>query len=163
MTFKGAIRWSLRPKRVAVMVAKLLLAGSTDLAAQTTSWQEVNSGLLHIAIHLEDKNTGKAEPENDLKVNRDLAFDLQVEGYDPGPQARMGAQPSNALQNYRPDQKTLDMVAAMKQREQNCKDDRACLMAGVRPDILAHFSNLTTQLNKGSIPTTVTWKFTPVQ
>lgn len=49
MTFKGAIRWSLRPKRVAVMIAKLLLAGSTDLAAQT-AWQQVNSGTPYVSI-----------------------------------------------------------------------------------------------------------------
>lgn len=47
MTFKGAVRWGLRPKRIAVLVAKLLLAGTTDLAAQTT-WQEAN----HDSIHL---------------------------------------------------------------------------------------------------------------
>ncbi len=126
MTFKGAIRWSLRPKRVAVMVAKLLLAGTTDLAAQTTTWQDINSGVLHISIHLEGQGywQGQAGERADLKVTRELAFDLPVEGYDPGPQARMPAQPSSALQNYCPDQKTLDMVAAMKQLEQTCKGDR---------------------------------------
>jgi len=49
MTFKGAVRWGLRPKRIAVLVAKLLLAGTTDLAAQTMS-QEANQGVLHDAI-----------------------------------------------------------------------------------------------------------------
>ena len=52
MTFRGAVRWGLRPKRIAVMVAKLLLAGTTDLAAQT-AWQEVNSGVPQLSIHLE--------------------------------------------------------------------------------------------------------------
>jgi hypothetical protein len=42
MTIHGALRWSLRPRRIAVLIGKLLLAGSTDLAAQTTSWQQVN-------------------------------------------------------------------------------------------------------------------------
>lgn len=127
MTFKGAIRWSLRPKRVAVMVAKLLLAGTTDLAAQTTSWQEVNSAVLHISIHLEGQGQwrGQDGEKADLKVNRELAFDLPVEGYDLGSQARMPAQPSTALQNYCPDQKTLDLVADMKRLEQACKSDRA--------------------------------------
>jgi hypothetical protein len=50
MTFKGAVRWSLRPKRVGVLVAKLLLAGSTDLAAQTTSWKEVNTGVSQASV-----------------------------------------------------------------------------------------------------------------
>ena len=134
MTFKGAIRWSLRPKRVAVIVAKLLLAGTTDLAAQTTSWQEVNSAVLHISTHLEGQGQwrGQDGEKADLKVNRELAFDLPVEGYDPGPQARMPAQPSTALQDYRPDQKTLDLVADMKQLKQTCKGDRA-LPDGWRP------------------------------
>jgi len=52
MTFRGAVRWGLRPKRIAVMVAKLLLAGTTDLAAQTT-WQEVNRRVPQLSIHLE--------------------------------------------------------------------------------------------------------------
>jgi hypothetical protein len=52
MTLKGAVRWGLRPKRIAVMVAKLLLAGTTDLAAQTTR-QEVNSSVPQVSIHLD--------------------------------------------------------------------------------------------------------------
>jgi len=46
MTFKRAVRWGLRPKRIAVLVAKLLLAGTTDLAAQTTR-QEANHDSIH--------------------------------------------------------------------------------------------------------------------
>jgi hypothetical protein len=52
MTLRGAVRWGLRPKRIAVMVAKLLLAGTTDLAAQTT-WQEVNNSMPQVSIRLE--------------------------------------------------------------------------------------------------------------
>jgi hypothetical protein len=91
MTFKGAIRWSLRPKRVAVMVAKLLLAGTTDLTAQTTTWQEVNSGVLHISIHLEGQGheQGQAGERADPTVNREFAVDGLVEGCNPGPQARL--------------------------------------------------------------------------
>jgi hypothetical protein len=59
----------------------------------------------------------------------------------------MLAQPSAALQNYRPDQMTRGMIAGMKRLEQTCEGDRACLVAGVRPEVVAHFSNLTTQLN----------------
>jgi hypothetical protein len=39
MSIKKAVRWSLRPKRVGVLIAKLLLAGSTDLAAQVALQQ----------------------------------------------------------------------------------------------------------------------------
>jgi hypothetical protein len=39
MTFKSALHWSTRPKRIGVLIAKLLLAGSTDLAAQTVEWR----------------------------------------------------------------------------------------------------------------------------
>ena len=35
MTFKGAIRWGLRPKRIGILLAKLVLACTTELAAQT--------------------------------------------------------------------------------------------------------------------------------
>jgi hypothetical protein len=92
MTIRGAIRWSLRPKRVAVLVAKLLLAGATDLAAQTT-WQDVNTGVLHVSIRLEGQGhrQGQAGDRSDLKVNRELSFDPPVQGYDPSPQARMPA------------------------------------------------------------------------
>jgi len=38
MNFKGAIRWGLRPKRIGILLAKLLLAGTTELAAQTSSY-----------------------------------------------------------------------------------------------------------------------------
>lgn len=39
MSFKGAIRWGLRPKRIGILLAKLVLAGTTELAAQTSSYQ----------------------------------------------------------------------------------------------------------------------------
>jgi hypothetical protein len=46
----------LRPKRIAVLVAKLLLAGTTDLAAQTTG-QEFNSSVPQVTIRLEAQAT----------------------------------------------------------------------------------------------------------
>ena len=42
MTFKSALQWSTRPKRIAVLIAKLLLAGTTDLAAQTLEWHNID-------------------------------------------------------------------------------------------------------------------------
>lgn len=38
MSFKGAIRWGLKPKRVGILLAKLILAGATELAAQNTPY-----------------------------------------------------------------------------------------------------------------------------
>lgn len=42
MTFKSALHWSTRPKRIGVLIAKLLLAGTTDLAAQTVEWHNID-------------------------------------------------------------------------------------------------------------------------
>ena len=53
MTLLGAVRWSLRPKRVAVLLAKLILMGATDLAAQTGAWQNINGGTEFAVVRLQ--------------------------------------------------------------------------------------------------------------
>ena len=90
MTLMGAVRWSLRPKRVAVLLAKLLLMGATDLAAQTNAWQNVNGGILHVAIQLDGAGHWQ-HPDGeraDMKINREMSFDLPLEGAGGGDQSR---------------------------------------------------------------------------
>ncbi len=53
MSIKRAVRWSLRPKRIGVLIAKLVLAGSTDMAAQVALRVEVGEPAVRSSYFLE--------------------------------------------------------------------------------------------------------------
>ena len=52
MSLRSAVRWGMRPKRVGILIAKLILAGGTPLAAQTNSypgmWSEISMAPIHV-------------------------------------------------------------------------------------------------------------------
>lgn len=50
MSFKGVIRWGLRPKRIGILLAKLVLATTTELAAQTSSYPSACGECLILAV-----------------------------------------------------------------------------------------------------------------
>lgn len=57
MSLRGVIRWGLRPKRIGILLAKLLLAGTTELAAQTSSYPGAWNEFLNIQVQMQSQES----------------------------------------------------------------------------------------------------------